>query len=128
MDRKPNELLVSRELLEQLFGAGKPRTWSVPRGPAPEARIIGVQLAGDVIVLQYDRPIDEVVAMAHHPLREPVDPPSHEIRKGGIGHNEVIPRHVVMTPDGLAIVPTDEEVLDAVLGPRDHGLTDQTLG
>jgi hypothetical protein len=55
---------------------------------------------------------------------EPID----ELRKGGIGHNEVVPRTVVMTPDGLAIVPTTEEVLDAVLGPACPWLTDQRLG
>lgn len=33
-------------------------------------------------------------------------PPEQEIRKGGIGHNEVIPSIVVMTPQGLRVLNT----------------------
>jgi hypothetical protein len=36
------------------------------------------------------------------------DDPRNEIRKGGIGHNEVVPATVVMTPDGLQIAPEPE--------------------
>lgn len=38
--------------------------------------------------------------------------PIDEIRKGGIGHNEVVQgAYVIMTPNGLAIAPTNEEVM-----------------
>jgi hypothetical protein len=38
MDRKPNEVLISRELMQQLLREGLPRTYRVERGPSPASR------------------------------------------------------------------------------------------
>jgi hypothetical protein len=59
MDRKPNEVLVAREVMEQLISEGGARCWRVERGPSAEARLINVRWAGDWIVLEYDRPVEE---------------------------------------------------------------------
>lgn len=60
--RQPNELLVSRELMKQLFARGEVSIWRVHRGPEPEATIVGARMVGDVVVLEYDRPVEEVAA------------------------------------------------------------------
>jgi hypothetical protein len=44
-----------------------------------------------------------------------------------MGKEEGIQHNIIMTPDGLAVVPTIEEVLDSVLGPKDPSLTDQEI-
>jgi hypothetical protein len=59
MERKPNEVHVARELLEQLLSLGGARTFSADRGPAPEARLVNVRWAGEWVVLEYDRPVEE---------------------------------------------------------------------
>lgn len=61
MDRKPNEVFMARELMEQLLTEGPPRTYGAERGPTPDACLVNVRWAGDWIVLEYDRPVEEPV-------------------------------------------------------------------
>lgn len=62
-NRNPNEVLITRMLLEQLLSEGGPRLFSVSQGPAPAASIIGVEWRLNdglpLVVLAYDRDVPE---------------------------------------------------------------------
>jgi hypothetical protein len=59
MRREPNELLISVAVLQDLLVTGAARTWRVDHGPSDQARLMNVRRAGEWIVLEYDRPVDE---------------------------------------------------------------------
>lgn len=67
-ERNPNEVLIAPELLEQFLSQGGSRVLNVKNGPAPEAKIIGVEWrtvwGHSQVVLAYDRKVPEPV-MTH---------------------------------------------------------------
>ena len=66
MQRKPNEVQMSPEVLERLLAKGGMHCFSAKEGPAGDARITDVRFdhGAGLIVLEYDQEVPESVLVA----------------------------------------------------------------
>lgn len=63
-----NEVSIAAGLIEECLAEGyqTPHLVKVISGPGPEARIVGVRWEDGKVVLEYDRPVRDVVLQSLH--------------------------------------------------------------